>query len=92
MIKTIQSLLCYLDEYTGVFLMKKIMQLKEVIVWFTSTSKMFSVRVCVCVCVCVFVCVCARARAQLCLSLCDPLDYSLPGSSDRGIFPAKILE
>ena len=66
--------------------MKKIMQLKEVIVWFTSTSNMFSVRVCVCVCVCMCV------RAQLCLSLCDPLDYSLPGSSVRGIFPAKILE
>ena len=67
MLTTIQSLLGYLDENTGVFLMKKIMQLKEVIVWFTSTSKMFSVRVCVCVCVCVCMCVCARARALSCV-------------------------
>ena len=35
---------------------------------------------------------CVCVRAQLCLSLCDPLDYSLQGSSVRGIFPAKILE
>ena len=30
--------------------------------------------------------------AQLCLTLCDPMDCSLPGSSERGIFPARILE
>ena len=30
--------------------------------------------------------------AQLCLTLCDPLDYSLPGSSVRGIFQARVLE
>ena len=35
-----------------------------------------------CVCVC----------TQLYLTLCDPLEHSLPGSSVRGIFPAKILE
>ena len=29
---------------------------------------------------------------QLCLTLCDPMDYSLPGSSIRGIFQARILE
>ena len=29
---------------------------------------------------------------QLCLTLCDPIDYSLPGSSIHGIFHAKILE
>ena len=29
-------------------------------------------------------------RAQLCLTLCDPLDCSPPGSS--GIFQARILE
>ena len=27
--------------------------------------------------------------AQLCLTLCDPMDYSLPGSSIHGIFPGK---
>ena len=34
------------------------------------------------------VCVCA----QLCLSLCDPLDYGPPGSSVHGILQARILE
>ena len=29
---------------------------------------------------------------QLCLTLCDPLDYNLPGSSIHGIFQARILE
>ena len=33
-------------------------------------------------CVCVCVCVCT----QLCPTLCDPMDYSLPGSSVHGIF------
>ena len=53
-----------------------------------------SVLLCVCVCVCV--CVCARMRAcvcaQLCLTLCDPVDCSPPGSSVHGIFQARILE
>ena len=44
----------------------------------------------------VFVCVRARARAharaQLCLTLCDLLECSLPGSSVHGIFQARILE
>ena len=30
--------------------------------------------------------------AQLCLTLCDPMDCSLPGSSVHGILQAKILE
>ena len=30
--------------------------------------------------------------AQLCLTLCDPTDYSLPGSSVHGILQAGILE
>ena len=29
---------------------------------------------------------------QSCPTLCDPMDCSLPGSSVRGIFQAKILE
>ena len=28
----------------------------------------------------------------LCLTLCDPMDHSLPGSSVHGIFQARILE
>ena len=45
-------------------------------------------------CVCVCVCVCARAclAAQFCLTLCDPMDYSPPGSSVRGILQVRILE
>ena len=50
------------------------------------------ITVCVCVCVCVWVCVCVCVRerefpkggsccpvAQLCPSLCDPMDCSIPG-------------
>ena len=31
-------------------------------------------------------------RAQSCLTLCDPMDCSLPGSSIHGIFQALVLE
>ena len=30
--------------------------------------------------------------AQSCLILCDPMHYSLPGSSIQGIFQARVLE
>ena len=40
-------------------------------------------RECVCVCVCV---------AQSCLTLCDSMDCSPPGSSVHGILQARILE
>ena len=30
--------------------------------------------------------------AQLCLTLSEPMDYSLPGSSIHGIFQARVLE
>ena len=30
--------------------------------------------------------------AQPCLTLCDPMDYSLPGASVHGILQARILE
>ena len=35
--------------------------------------------------------VCAQSL-QSCLTLCDPMDYSLPGSSVHGIIQARILE
>ena len=41
------------------------------------------------VCVCVYLCVLA---AQSCLTLCNPMDYSPPGSSVHGILQARILE
>ena len=34
---------------------------------------------CGCVCVCVCVCVCSCSVTQSCLTLCDPLDCSIPG-------------
>ena len=54
-----------------------------------------------CVCVCVCVCVCARAHArtqaraqslQSCLTLCNLVACSPPGSSVLGILQARILE
>ena len=30
--------------------------------------------------------------SQLCLTLRDPMDYSLPASSVHGIFQARVLE
>ena len=30
--------------------------------------------------------------AQLCLTLCDPMDCSLPGSSVHGIFQVRVLD
>ena len=41
-------------------------------------------------CVCVYVCVCEVT--QSCLTLCDPIDCSPPGSSVYGILQARILE
>ena len=34
----------------------------------------------------------ACVHSQSCPALCDPMDCSLPGSSVRGIFQARILE
>ena len=44
------------------------------------------------VCVCVCVCVCALSRFSCALTLCCPMDCSLPGSSVHGILQARILE
>ena len=35
---------------------------------------------------------CVCLVAQSCLTLCDPMDYSLPGSSVHGILQARILQ
>ena len=40
---------------------------------------------------CVFVCVCVCTVAKSCLTFCDSMDCSLPGSSVHGIFQARIL-
>ena len=34
----------------------------------------------------------AAKSLQSCLTLCDPMDGSPPGSSARGIFQARVLE
>ena len=34
----------------------------------------------------------ACSVAQSCPTICDPMDYSPPGSSVHGIFQARILE
>ena len=39
-----------------------------------------------------FFCIAAAAIAQSCLTLSDPMDCSLPGSSIHGIFQARLLE
>ena len=41
--------------------------------------------------VCVSVCVCVLV-AELCPTLCDPMDCSLPGSPVHGILQARKLE
>ena len=50
--------------------------------------------VCVCVCVCVYIYItCVPAEPlQSCLTLCDLMDCSPPGSSDCGILQIRILE
>ena len=41
---------------------------------------------------CVCVCECVRACTRSCLTLCDPMDWSPPGSSVHEIFQARTLE
>ena len=33
-----------------------------------------------------------KVKVKSCPNLCDPMDCSLPGSSIRGIFQARVLE
>ena len=35
---------------------------------------------------------CCYLDTKLCLTFCDPMDCSLPGSSAHGIIPVRILE
>ena len=51
----------------------------------SSKDDVRGVCVCVCVCVCVLV-------TQSCLTLCDPMDCNLPGTSVHGILQARTLE
>ena len=42
-------------------------------------------------CVCVYMCVCVLVT-ESCLTLCDPMDYSPPGSSVHRMLQARTLE
>ena len=42
--------------------------------------------------VCVYVCVCVVLVAQSCLTLCNSMDCSPPGSPVHGISQARMLE
>jgi len=43
--------------------------------------------------ICLWTCVCVHAQSlQSCLTLCDPMDCSLPSSSVHGILQARILK
>ena len=57
-----------------------------ILVWIAKSSLMSQEQIqwCVCVCVCV--------SCQLCLTLRNLMDYSLPGSDVHGILQARILE
>ena len=41
---------------------------------------------------CELKCHCNVLITQSCLTLCDPMDYSLPGSSVHGVLQERILE
>ena len=73
------------------------------VLYHLSTREVHNVCMCVCVCVCVYVyiymyihiCIHTSMRAkslQLCSTLCDPMDCSLPGSSVHGLLQAGMLE
>ena len=48
--------------------------------------------VCVCVCVCMCLYESENEVAQLCTTLWDTMDCSVPGSSLHGIFQTRILD
>ena len=50
--------------------------------FFLTKNYLFSRLVCVCVCL----------VSRVSMTLCNPMDYSLPGSSVHGIFQARMLE
>ena len=52
--------------------------------WVSRLDETLELKICVCVCIC--------SVAQWCWTLCNPMDYSPPGSSVHGISQARILE
>ena len=45
-----------------------------------------------CINISICMCVCVHARVRVCLTLCNPIDYSPSGSPVHGVFQAKILK
>ena len=56
--------------------------------WWFLRDLIFIVVVTIYVCVCIYL----SKVAQLCPTLCDPMDCSLPGSTLHGILQARVLE
>ena len=50
------------------------------------------IHICVCTYVCMYKCCAAAKSLQSCLTLCDPIDGSPPGSPVPGILQARTLE
>ena len=48
--------------------------------------------VCVYIYIYIYICIYICSVTQLCPTLCDPTNCSLPGSSVHGIFHARTLE
>ena len=44
------------------------------------------------VCVYIDICVCVYSFTELCLTICNPMDYSPPGSFVHGVLQGRILE
>ena len=76
--------------------------LQDVRIWKDNCGRVFCVRTCavglehtgVCVCVCIhsYIHKVKMLVTQSCLTLCDSMDCSPPGSSVPGILQARILE
>ena len=101
-IRSLRRLLCSPETYFQIQSKKAMGRKRTAIVWIlkahTGRESSLSVHgrtlgfmscwlclICVCVCVCVWI-------TQLCLTLCDPMNCSPPGSSVHGILQARILE
>ena len=82
---TFPLLIKYLPPYESVrFQTPGCMLITELYICIVTTSA----RLCILELMCVHDC----SVTQLCPALCDPMDCSLRGSSDHGIFQARILE
>ena len=73
------------DTYDHAYVVYIMSKIEAEMHWAPSRIIPSSVCVCVCVCVCVW-------ATKACLTLCDPMNCSLPTSSVHGILQVRILE